>query len=147
MLANNRLSYHQRFFLSKSFWFLKIVTFSKFLSTILHYKSFRAKLRIFPKNYFQSVQLCFTHFLLTAQEKCQLLYNLPYVVIYLVNLKTTVQQLALLLSSKWKMSRTQFYWSKINFCKKRLTYCTPNYFSNSIQATSFIRQLSSLTHK
>ena len=36
----------------------------------------------FTNMYFQSVKLCFSHFLLTAKKKCLRLCNLPYVVIY-----------------------------------------------------------------
>ena len=42
----------------------------------------------FTNMYFRSVKLFESHFLLTAKKKCLLLCNLPYVVIYLVNMKT-----------------------------------------------------------
>ena len=42
----------------------------------------------FKNMYFRSVILLESHFLLTAKKQCLLLCNLPYVVIYLVNMKT-----------------------------------------------------------
>ena len=51
-------------------------------------KNFQAKIRFFTNMYFRSLKLHFSHFLLTAKKKCLFLCNLPYVVIYLVNIKT-----------------------------------------------------------
>ena len=51
-------------------------------------KVFERRYVFFTNMYFRSLKLCKSHFLLTAKKKCLLLCNLPYVIIYLVNMKT-----------------------------------------------------------
>ena len=65
--------------------------FNQYRVSQQHYKpnkSFHTKLRFFTNMYFRSVKLFKSHFLVTAQNKFLLLCNLPYVVIYLVNMNT-----------------------------------------------------------